>query len=162
MDTRFTEFGMWRLPERVEKLESTAENREALSLEAAFCPKGHNLLDSDGNLAGGPGIVLSFTRPNGETGKVLISPRLEDLAKKVLEGDLVRGERVSLFCPVCGTPLPVLAQCDRCHTGDMCVLYCSPALSIEDSVAFCNVVGCPNAMLIRSDRVIRALERDML
>lgn len=162
MEERFTEFGMWRMPERVEKLESTPENSEALSLGAAFCPKGHGLVSGEETLAGQPGILLAFTRPNGETGRVLISTRLGDLSKKVLEGELVRGERVSLTCPVCGTPLPILAQCDRCHTGDMCVLYCSPALSIEDSVAFCNVVGCPNAMLVRSDRIIRALERDML
>lgn len=162
MEDRFTGFGMWRLPERVEKLKPTPENSEVLSLETVFCPKGHGLVSGEHTLEGEAGILLAFTRPNGEKGQVLVSTRLGHLSKKTIQGELVPGERITLACPVCGTPLPILAQCDRCHNGDMCVLYCSPALSIEDSVAFCNVVGCPNAMLIRSDRIIRAIERDML
>ena len=162
MDERFNEHGMWRLPERVEKLDSSEGNRETLRIAAAFCPNGHDLVSETEKVAGEAGIVLAFRRPNGETGQVAISTRLEDLSKKVLSGDFVKGERIALSCPVCGAALPVLAQCDRCHTGDMCVLYCSPALSFSEAVAFCDVVGCPNAMLVRSDRIIRALERDKL
>jgi hypothetical protein len=127
-----------------------------------FCSKGHNLVSPEETLHGQAGIRLAFVRPNGEEGLVVISTRLGDITKHTLKGELVRGERVALSCPVCNAALPVLAQCDRCHTGDMCVLFASEKLSIEDSVAFCNVVGCPNAMLIHSDTIIRALGRDSL
>lgn len=162
MENRFNEHGMWRLPERVEKLDSSEANRETLRIGTVYCPNGHELVSGTEEVSGEAAIVLAFRRPNGERGRVAMSTQLENLAKKVLEGEFVKGERVELSCPICDAVLPVLAQCDRCHTGDMRVLYCSKALSFDDSVAFCDVVGCPNAMLVRSHKIIRALERELM
>ena len=160
MEERFTEFGMWRMPERVDTLESTPENSAALSLGAAFCPKGHGLVSGEETSRGSQASSSHLPAPTARQAGSSFQHAWATSQKSLRVS--LSGANGSLSPARSVAPLPILAQCDRCHTGDMCVLYCSPALSIDDSVAFCNVVGCPNAMLVRSDRIIRALERDIL
>jgi hypothetical protein len=159
---RFNQDGMLKIPGLVEEVQDTPEFREKLTVQSAFCHNGHSLIDNDHRFAGAPGIRLAFVRPNGERGLFVVAAKLNDTDKVTLEGQVVNGEKVALLCPVCGEALPILASCDRCDDGEMVLVYASELRNVEDSISFCNVVGCPNALFIRSDRVIRAIGREVL
>ena len=160
MDDRFTDSGMLKIPSAVEEVPDNPERVSEITVSGAFCECGESLLDLENCFDGAPGIRIGFRRPNGEKGIFVASPKINDVSKKVLEGEVVTGEKAQLFCPECGKPFPVLAPCDRCKDGDMVVIFCSRDFDISSSVSFCNIFGCPNAMLIQSDKVIRAMERD--
>lgn len=158
MSERFTESGMWKIPTHVEKVPDTEQNRSQLTVSTAFCPNKHKLIDKKNKVDDVPGIKLAFTRPNGDKGVMVVSAVINSTNKIALQGDIIEGEQVTFSCPECGAELPVLAPCERCNTGKMVLIYLSEALDVQNSVSFCDLMGCPNAMLIHSDRVIRALE----
>lgn len=162
MSELFTDSGRLKIPSREEQLESSAANRSNLTIHGAWCPAGHDLIDPEHPVSGNPGLKLGFIRPNGEYGEFVVSPLLNDTTKIPLQGEIVNGEKVQLVCPECREPFPLLALCDRCNTGEMVLIYCNREQDVYDSVSFCNLFGCPNAMLIRADRVIRAIERESL
>jgi hypothetical protein len=162
MPDRFTDTGMLKIPTVVEEVPDLPERAADITVHAAFCSCGASLLDKDHRYNGLPGIRMDFRRPNGETGSFVTCPKINDVCKEVLSGSVVNGEKLDLFCPECGASFPVLAPCDRCDGGDMVVIYRSQEYDINNSYSFCNIAGCPNGMLIESDRVIRAMERDSL
>ena len=160
MNERFTDSGMLKIPSAIEGIPDSPERAPEITVTSAFCECGESLLDDTHKFNGYPGIKIGFRRPNGEEGLFVASPKLNDTAKEVLKGEVVTGEKVELFCPGCGKLFPVLAPCDRCENGEMVVVYRSEDFDISNSVSFCNIFGCPNAMLIQSDKVIMAMERD--
>lgn len=162
MEDRFTESGMLKIPTVVEEVPDIPERAAELTVNAAFCITGESLLDPEHLFDGKPGIRIGFRRPNGETGEFVASPKINCTEKVLVSGEIVPGEKVELFCPACGEPFPILAPCDRCEEGDMVVMYRSTDYDVNNAVSFCNIFGCPNGMLIQSDRVIRAMERDSL
>ena len=162
MSERFTDSGMWKIPTNVEEIPDNPENREKLTIREVRCADGSSLMDSDHPFDGEPGIKLGFRRPNGEQGFFVVSPFLHDTRKLALEGTIVEGEKVELFCPACGEAFPVLAACDRCGDGEMVLIHCGSSNDVVDAVSFCNVFGCPNAMFIQADRVIRGIEKTIL
>jgi len=160
MSERFTDSGMWKIPTRVEEVEDTEDNLQEITITAAFCSNGHSLLDNEHTFHGKPGIKMAFVRPNGEEGLFVVSSKLNDTEKVAIKGEIVNGEKVVLKCPECGTEFPILAPCDRCHTGEMVAIFSSQDLNMENSFSFCDLFGCPNAMMIHSDKIIRAIKRD--
>lgn len=162
MSELFTDSGRLKIPGQEEHLQTTEENRKQLTINGAWCSAGHYLLDEEHPVHNLPGLKLGFIRPNGEYGEFVVSSMLNDTAKIAISGEIVNGEKVQLVCPECREPFPLLALCDRCNTGEMVLIYCNQNLDVYDSVSFCNLFGCPNAMLIQSDKVVRAIERDSL
>lgn len=160
MDDRFTDSGMLKIPSAVEEVPDSPERAAEITVSGAFCACGESLLDTENSFDGAAGIRIGFRRPNGEEGLFVASPKINDTSKKVLKGEVVEGEKVELFCPGCGKAFPILAPCDRCKNGEMVVIFRSKEYDISNSVSFCNIFGCPNAMLIQSDKVIRAIKRD--
>jgi hypothetical protein len=130
---------------------------EELIVEEVYCPNGHDVMDRDHPMSGRPGIRIAFRDPRGEAGLLVLSPVLGCLDKLTLEGELVLGERLEAMCPDCGIPLPVLTACPCEWGGVINVLFLHPDRDINNSIGFCNVVGCPNSSVTRSGEVIRAV-----
>lgn len=162
MSERFSDSGMLKIPTHVEEVEDIPENSEKISVKEAYCPNGHSLMDNEHTFNGMPGIKMAFIRPNEKKGVFSVSSKIGDLSKKTISGEIVEGEKVTLCCPECSAHFPVLAQCDKCKNGDMVLIYLSKELDVSDSASFCNLFGCPNTMLIKSDTIIRAMARDTL
>ena len=162
MNERFTDSGMWKIPSNVEEVPIDEDNREKLTITEEHCEKGASLMDKDHLFHGKPGIKLGFRRSNGEEGEFVVSPFLHDTEKMGIKGTIVNGEKVELICPSCGKPFPVLAECDRCEEGEMVLVQCNSSSDVINAVSFCNVFGCPNAMFINADRVIRGIEKNIL
>ena len=117
-----------------------------------YCPNGHNLLDVCYTINGLAGIVLDFKRAKGQGGKVVLSPTLGCYDKIVLKGELVEGEKVSLFCPFCGQALDTLGNCPVEHgkgkgQGELCLLYLTEDKDPDEVIVICNVAGCHNSSL---------------
>ncbi|MCU0613281.1 MAG: hypothetical protein MUE60_16035 [Candidatus Eisenbacteria bacterium] len=154
--TIYDKDGRLRIPNPDEWPVAKAFVREAVTVSAAFCPEGHDLVDPDRAIGGSPGIRIGFRRPDGEVGEVVLNPTLGCFDKIVLSSELVNGEELSLFCPVCHAPLPILMEC-HCQEGAVVnMLYLTRDNDPYHAIAFCNVVGCRNSSMIRTGDVIRA------
>jgi len=117
-----------------------------------YCPNGHHLLDIRHPIHGLAGIRLKFVRPDGQAGEAVLSPTLGCFDKRVLAGEMVDGEKLELYCPVCDTPLDKRGACGRrageeAAPGDLCLVYLTPDSSPEEAIMICNVVGCHNSSL---------------
>lgn len=130
--------------------------RHAVTVAAAYCTQGHDLVDPDRVVGETAGIRVGFRRPCGDVGEVVLSATLGCFDKVVLSSELAEGEALDLFCPQCHTPLPILREC-HCREGAVVnMLYLTRANDPYDAIAFCNVVGCHNSALIRSGEVVRS------
>ncbi len=156
---RFDERGRLIIPEPTGPTREL-EAGEELVVTEAYCPAGHNVVDDDYTVGERPGIKVAFRDPRGQEGLVVLSPVLGRLDKLVLKGRLVPGEKLELLCPDCGAPLPVLTSCQCSARGAIRVLFLHPDCDINNSIGFCNVVGCPNSSFVRSGEVIRASRLD--
>ena len=69
---------------------------------------------------------------------------------------------MKLLCPVCKEELPVLQPCDECGEGEIRLLFCSEEADEQNAIGFCDVVDCPNAVLISAGKLIseQMLEAD--
>ncbi len=152
----FDKDGRLRIPSPEEWPVAKGLIRNAVTVDRAFCPQGHDLVDPERPIGGSPGIRVGFRRPNGEVGEVVLSPTLGCFDKLVLSSRLVEGEALQLFCPVCLAPLPILMECHCTDGAVVNMLYLSRDNDPYHSIAFCNVVGCHNSSLIRAGEVIRA------
>jgi hypothetical protein len=123
----------------------------------ACCPNGHDLVRPDLPVGEHPGIWLSFTRPGGGEGEVVLSPVLGCLEKRVLSGEWVPDEEIALKCPVCRVELDVLCGCEFHPRVPVRVLYLSEQMNIRDAIAICSRVGCPNSSYRKSGEMIRAI-----
>ena len=123
----------------------------------ACCPNGHNLVRPDLPVGGQPGIRLLFSRPGGQRGEVVLSPVLGCLEKRVLNGEWLQDEVISLMCPECEVELDVLCGCEFHPRVPVRVLYLSEQMNIRDAIAICSKVGCPNSSYRKSGEMIRAI-----
>ncbi len=126
-----------------------------------FCPEGHNLLDICYSINGLAGIKLKFRCRDGAEGLVVLSPSLGCFDRLVLAGELVDGEKVDLICPHCDIPLPKKGLCGcrdstGIESGDLCLLYLSRDMSVDEAIAICNVVGCHNSSLRHAGEYLHA------
>jgi hypothetical protein len=69
---------------------------------------------------------------------------------------------VRVFCPVCHADLDVLCHCEFHPRSPICLLYQTPQADMDEAVAFCCVVGCPNSSYRHAGEVIRAIRRPHL
>jgi len=131
-------------------------------INAVYCPKGHNLISVDHAVSGFPGITVKCHGRKSGDGLVSLSAVFGDISYRVIEGDVDPNESLDLSCPHCGTELDVLASCP-CNADAvtvMCYLYPKP--DPHQAIAFCNVLSCPNSVVIRSGEAIRMLSESRL
>jgi len=128
-----------------------------IQVTQAFCPKGHNLVRPHPEPFDGEfGIHLLVKAPGAE-GVVILSPFHGDHRRRG-ELHLPEGTRVEVFCPVCRTKLPELADCD-CHWGGkLFKLYTTANLSENHLVALCDVWGCHRSKVFDQAQLLSAYE----
>jgi len=137
-------------------------SRPEYTITEVYCRNGHNLVTDRHKIDGKPGIHIAFVRPNEEKGEVVLSPVLGSLNKIALSGNLVEGEALALYCPVCSVKLDVLCNCEFHPDASVCVLYLLKTPDMDAAIAFCCIVGCPNSSYRKTGEVIRAISRSHL
>ncbi len=152
----FDKDGKLRIPDAESWAKVKEEVKKAVTVTEVYCPRGHNLIEEDHTIGGGPGIRLGFRRPNGEPGELILSATLGCQDKTVISGKLFEGEKLELFCPVCMSNLPILSECHCEGGGEVRMLYLSRENNPYHAIAFCDVVGCRNSSIIRAGDVVRA------
>ncbi len=145
--------GRMRVPEQ-SKARKAAPG-EAVVINAAYCPGGHNMISLDHEVSGFPGILLRF-RTAGGAGLVALSAKLGDPQKVVFEGTIEEGALAALSCPVCDAPLDVLGQCTCQPDAVQVMAYLYPRRDPYQAIAFCNSLTCDNSAVIRSGEAIKA------
>ena len=153
MKERFDSKGRLIIPLDIYKREEHIDDKRFV-VENVYCANGHNLVDKQYEIKGFPGIRLKFSRP-GHEGEFVISAIEGDFEKIMISGDLEQGKKDELFCPVCGTVLPTLVNCECGAGGDIVILGLTPDLDFNNAIAFCNVTGCENGTFVKSGAVIR-------
>lgn len=128
--SRFDRTGRLRFP-AADKALPTEVATAMFTVNEAFCPHGHNLVSERFRVGDKPGILIGFRRPGGQEGEVV--------------------------CPVCQVRLDVLCHCEFHRQAPVCLLYQTSHLDLDDAIAFCCVVGCPNSSYRRAGEVIRAI-----
>jgi len=161
MSDRFLNNGRLKIPANIINVKEDEIGEEKLIIASAYCQDGHSMIDNEHTFEGEPGIKIGFRRQNGEVGEFVVSAKLNDVSKIALKGEIVVGEKVELICPECGKALPILSDCDRCEGGDMVMIYKNVNAESTDSFSFCNVFGCSNCLLIDSNKIIRAIGRNL-
>lgn len=113
---------------------------ETIRLEAAFCPRGDNLMiEGAPTFDGYPGICLEVS--DGKTeGLVTLSPIHGDHRKVGME--FSPGTTLALRCPVCHVDLDPIAPCSCGPDGMFVALYTVPRRSSRNFAGVCRVWGC--------------------
>jgi hypothetical protein len=130
-----------REPERKPSARTTVvKEEEKIRLEAAFCPRGDNLMiEGAPTFDGFPGICLEVT--DGKTeGLVTLSPIHGDHRK--IGMDFPSGTVLTLRCPVCHVELDPIAPCTCSPEGQFVALYTVPKRSARNFAGVCRVWGC--------------------
>jgi hypothetical protein len=125
-------------------------------INAAYCPKGHNIISVDHLVSGSPAFLLDFEGVRSGKGRIALSAILGDSAYTPVEGTPYPDDILTLTCTHCGTPMDVLADC-FCQEGALTVMaYLYKKKDPHQAIAFCNVLSCPRSVIIRSGEVIRS------
>lgn len=125
--------------------------RKVLVVEACFCPNGHDLVQRRAVFSGHPGILL-LVRGAGKEGLIALSPIYGDKTRIDLDVELVPGEIVQVFCPLCGVELPVFGPCP-CGAR-MVAFFNGASPDFANCIGVCNRVGCKNAMIKQGGELI--------
>jgi hypothetical protein len=145
---RFDHKGMMIIPNPVPK---TSGTRNCLIAHELFCPNGHNLISSRAVFNSFPGILLGVGLEETK-GLVALSPICGDKTRVALDVDLPEGRIATLFCPTCGTGLPVYANC-ACG-ADLVALFLTRETNFMDCIGVCNRIGCINARIVTSGDLV--------
>ena len=81
------------------------ESDKSIVVKRLFCHKGHSLITKRAKFNGHAGVYLKVRAAAGE-GLLFASAIYGDRSLVVPELDLVKGELLEFFCPVCGEKLP--------------------------------------------------------
>jgi hypothetical protein len=142
-----------REPDRKPSSKTTVvKEEEKIRLEAAFCPRGDNLMiEGAPTFDGFPGICLEVT--DGKTeGLVTLSPIHGDHRK--IGAEYAPGTVLTLRCPVCHVALDPIAPCS-CHPDGMFVaLYTVPKRSARNFAGVCRIWGCQRSFTKDSGKII--------
>lgn len=152
-DSIFDADGRMKMPEQI-RSGSGAAGTEVV-INAAYCPRGHNIVSMEHEVGGYPAILLGFLAGVSE-GQVALSAKLGDPCKIIVSGEIPEGELATLVCPVCDTPLDILGHC-TCRPDALQVMaYLYPRRNPYQAIAFCNSLTCDNSAVIRSGEAIKA------
>ena len=155
MGYQFDRRGFMIIPDPREYRRTKEEQKQKCVVATeAYCPNGHNLIDDYVNFNGFGGIKLKIRRPNGEEGFMVLSPIFGDKTVVYIGTKPADGEKLEVFCPECGTAIPVLKPCDECTGGELRVLSVEPKFTVSDGIAFCDLVGCPSAYIISAGELV--------
>jgi hypothetical protein len=118
-------------------------------LKSCACHNGHALLSDRAMFDSGPGILL-LARSGDAEGYIALSPRVNDKSRISVDLPIVPGQRYELLCPECREALPAFAPCP---CGGTIVIMKSSGPG--EFIGVCNVAGCPNALLIPNEDLLR-------
>ena len=142
-----------REPDRQPSSKTTVvKEEENMRLEAAFCPRGDNLMiEGAPTFDGFPGICLEVT--DGKTdGLVTLSPIHGDHRK--IGADYPPGTFLTLRCPVCHVELDPIAPCSCSPEGMFVALYTVPKRSARHFAGVCRVWGCLRSFIKDSGKIM--------
>ncbi len=129
------------------------EKKSVAIVTECYCPDGHNLIWDYAQFNGYAGIRISVQKENGEIGDIALSPIFGDHSRVSLGINLVKGEKLKLFCPYCEKEFPVLKKCE-CDKGELRVISLKKQFSYHDGIVVCDVVDCFNSFIIKSGELI--------
>jgi len=127
------------------------ESDKSIVVKRLFCHKGHSLITKRAKFNGHAGVYLKVRAAAGE-GLLFASAIYGDRSLVVPELDLVKGELLEFFCPVCGEKLPVYAPC-QCG-GDLIALFPDEKADFANSIGICNRAGCYKSQLILNNELV--------
>ena len=158
MGYKFDEHGFMVIPDPREakqkrEIEQSIDGKIVV-VRHAFCPDGHDVMSESVNFNGHDGIHLKIRRPDGDEGDMILSPIFRDQTIVYMGTKPAAGEKLDVFCPICGVKLPILSQCENCDGGEIRVLSLSKEFDIANGIAFCDMVGCPSSYILDSDELI--------
>jgi len=152
---RFNKDGRWIIPfSEWGKTKSKKEDKVRYIINEVYCPNGCNIIDSNHQINGFPGLRIKFKRPGAE-GEFVISPIEGDFGKVIISGELKEGVKDELYCPHCRVIFEKLVNCDCGTDADMVVIGLTPKLDFNNAVSFCNVTGCHKGAFIKSGDILR-------
>ncbi len=155
---RFDEKGMMIFPNPLRK--EFTERRKILVIKECLCPHGHNMITKRAIFHGYEGMMIGVEKKDGQKGMIALSPIYGEKTRVAIDLDLESKEIVKLYCPVCETPLPVLAKC-FCG-GELQAAFMTIQCDFSHSMAICNRVDCPNATLRSGGDIINLSSVDSL
>ncbi|MFC1643679.1 hypothetical protein ACFL1F_01190 [Chlamydiota bacterium] len=155
-NSMFNKQGKLNIPKTKSIKKVIVEEKELVEVEEAFCSKGHNLKSSENKFDGFPGIRMGFRKESGEEGEFVVSSILGKYEKKVVKGQIKKGEIIDLFCPICKTSFPVLSDCGGKKGSTIRLIFLTKKANINRSVSFCDCVGCSNSTLREAGEIIRS------
>lgn len=127
--------------------------KEKLHVTHAYCPEGHALItDGSHMFSGRPGIRL-LVRGKRLEQVITLSPFQGDFAK-AYEQEFEDGEVLKVMCPLCETPLPVLAPCGCTPGSHWVVMFLRQEQDYNDAVGICNAWGCPCSFIRLSGEIL--------
>jgi hypothetical protein len=148
-----------REPKRKASARTTlVKEEETIRLEAAFCPRGDNLMiEGAPTFDGFPGICLEVT--DGKTeGLVTLSPIHGDHRKVGM--DYPPGTALTLRCPVCHVELDPIAPCTCGPDGMFVALYTVAKRSARNFAGVCRVWGCLRSFTKDAGRIMSEFRQD--
>jgi hypothetical protein len=152
-DSIFDDRGRLKIPE-VQRGDDPEARKVVIN--AAYCPKGHDLISVDHLVSGCPAILLDFEGVRSGKGRIAVSAILGDRSYVAVEGRPHPDDILTFRCTHCGTPLDVLTDC-FCQEGALTVMaYLYRKKDPHQAIAFCNVLSCPRSAVIRSGEIIRS------
>lgn len=131
------------------------ENLSLQIVRQCHCPNGHNVLSSEHQYSGYPGILLKLKTAERQ-GLLSLSPIIGDHERTFHDFEQQSGEIVEICCPVCDEAFPLYNQCG-CN-AHLIALFTSKENDYSDCIGICQRIGCLNAEII-SGSELRLLDR---
>jgi hypothetical protein len=156
---RFSKDGRLIIPLKQRK-KGSKESDEATArygVTEAYCPNGFNIIDTEHEINGAPGLRFKYKRP-GVEGEFVLSAFQGNCDKVILSGGPEKGMKDEKYCSHCGVMFKKLVSCNCKTDADMVVIGLSPQLDFNNAISFCNVTGCINGTSIASGEVIRHMQ----
>ncbi|MCK4328834.1 hypothetical protein KAX02_03220 [candidate division WOR-3 bacterium] len=152
MKERFDKDGRLIIPEGTffHKKAKVIIKDKSILITQAYCKNGHNLVRGKKIWDDHRGINLI-----GEIGKRRVNFNLSPLQgdnRKIVEGDIEKGEIVKLRCPECGVELELFSPC-RCG-ADIVYMYLTEELNARDSICICSRFDCRYSCLTSRGKVV--------
>jgi len=154
---RFDKNGMLIIPTPAE-VKNVQESDELLIVNECYCPNGHMLVSPNACFNDIPGIFLKIINSKDKVGFIALSPIYGQKQRISLNVELVKGEKVRVFCPQCDVELPVFADCTSCKSGKLIALFLDKKASFKNCLAVCNIIGCSSATINSGEDILKEIK----